>query len=99
MRLARLASVHFGIVSSLHSRHVLVVRERGRGAHVGTYPRGEAVAGVDRGVLENLLVMDLRERVMVLEIAYVPASAEIANAHACPLGQTTQRAVRPRHRR
>jgi GntR family transcriptional regulator len=75
----------------------LVVRERGRGTRVRSAPPTPPFRASIEGLLENLLVMGLKTKVVLLEFGYAPAPAEAAAALGCTIGQTVQRAVRIRH--
>lgn len=75
----------------------LVVRERGRGTRVRSPPPTPPFRASIEGLLENLLVMGLKTKVVLLEFGYVRAPAEAAAALGCTIGQTVQRAVRVRH--
>ncbi len=75
----------------------LVVRERGRGTRVRSAPPTPPFRASIEGLLENLLVMGLKTKVVLLEFGYVRAPAEAAAALGCTVGQTVQRAVRIRH--
>lgn len=75
----------------------LVVRERGRGTRVRSAPPTPPFRASIEGLLENLLVMGLKTKVVLLEFGYVRAPAEAAAALGCTIGQTVQRAVRVRH--
>ena len=75
----------------------LVVRERGRGTRVSSAPPTPPFRAPIEGLLENLLVMGLKTKVVLLEFGYVGAPAEAAAALGCGIGQTVQRATRVRH--
>lgn len=75
----------------------LVVRERGRGTRVRSAPPTPPFRASIKGLLENLLVMGLKTKVVLLEFGYVRAPAEAAAALGCTIGETVQRAVRVRH--
>lgn len=75
----------------------LVVRERGRGTRVRSAPPTPPFRASVEGLLENLLVMGLKTKVVLLEFGYGGAPAEAAAALGSAIGQTVQRAVRVRH--
>lgn len=75
----------------------LVVRERGRGTRVRSAPATPPFRASIEGLLENLLVMGLKTKVVLLEFGYSGAPAEAAAALGSAIGQTVQRAVRIRH--
>jgi GntR family transcriptional regulator len=72
----------------------LVRRERGR----GTFPRPAAAPTGKRlsGFFENVLMHGLRTAVRVLELATVPAPAEVAAALGLAEGARVQKAIRLR---
>lgn len=74
----------------------LVVRERGRGTRVRSAPPAPPVRAPIEGLLENLLAMGLKTKVVLLEFGYVAAPADAAAALGCAIGQTVQRSVRVR---
>ncbi len=74
----------------------LVLRERGRGTRVCARPPAEPMRTPVAGALENLIAMGLETEVRLLDLRYVPASADVAAALGCPPGETVQRAVRVR---
>ncbi|MGH6989025.1 MAG: GntR family transcriptional regulator [Stellaceae bacterium] len=74
----------------------LVVRERGRGTRVRAAPPTPPLRASIEGLLENLTVMGIKTKVVLLEFGYAPASPEVAAALACSIGATVQRAVRIR---
>ena len=77
-------------------REGLILRQRGR----GTFPKPpggrQRVQADVRGLMENLLAMGMSTQVRVLELAYIPASAEVAADMGIPEGTVVQKAVRLR---
>ncbi len=74
----------------------LVVRLRGRGTQVQTNNAVPPVRVPIEGLIENILAIGLKTEVELLEFDYVPASAEIAAALNCAVGDLVQRAERVR---
>lgn len=74
----------------------LVVRRRGKGTTVASRVAVPAVNANISGLLENLLMMGLKTKVEILDLAYVPASDDVAKALAVSAGAEVQRAVRVR---
>lgn len=74
----------------------LVVRRRGKGTTVASRVAVPPVNANISGLLENLLMMGLKTKVEILDLAYVPASEEVAKALGISAGAEVQRAVRVR---
>ena len=74
----------------------LIVRQRGRGTFARER-RADAPAQVPlAGLLENLIVMGLKTSVRVIELAEIPAPADVADALRVAPGVPVQKAVRVR---
>jgi GntR family transcriptional regulator len=75
----------------------LIVRQRGRGTfacpQAGTPPPARANLS---GLLENLLSMGLRTKVELVELATIPAPAEVAKPLVIAAGEPVQKAIRVR---
>lgn len=77
----------------------LIRRHRGR----GTFAVPQAVLAAARapisGLLENILTMGLRTTVRLIDLAFIPAPTEVAEALKLDFGETVQKAVRVRSHR
>jgi GntR family transcriptional regulator len=80
----------------LLAQEKLIVRQRGRGTFACGRPEPAAVPAPLPGLLENLVANGLRTTVKVVELAEVPAVAEVAEALRIEPGDAVQRAVRVR---
>ena len=74
----------------------LAVREQGRGTRVCITPRGTAVRGNVEGLVHSLHAKGTSS-VRLLDFAYVPASADVAERLALNAGEEVQRARRIWH--
>ena len=94
----RVSRVTIRAALSLLAQEKLIMRQRGRGTFAR--PTSAPPAGPPLlGLLENLVAMGLKTTVRVLELALVPAAADVAEGLRIAPGEMVQRAVRLRSHR
>lgn len=74
----------------------LIVRQRGRGTFAKQVATPTPARADLKGLLENLLSMGLKTSVRLIDLATIPASAEVAEALRIEPGEAVQKAVRVR---
>jgi len=74
----------------------LIVRQRGRGTFACPRASAPPVRANLSGLLENLLSMGLRTKVDLVELATIPAPAEVAEPLVIAAGEPVQKAIRVR---